>query len=634
MCGIAGLLGVTGDADRAGVVEGMCTVQTHRGPDDDGLWSDDASHCVFGHRRLSIIDLSRTGSQPMVSADDRWVVSFNGEIYNHRDLRSELEQAGHRFRGTSDTEVLVEAFAAWGFEAALSRLNGMFAVAAFDRQEGRLHLARDPLGEKPLYWASVDGGLAFASELSALRRCPGVPTDIDRRSIALYFRLGYVPAPFTALSGVHKLAAGHRLEARLGEAPTVTPYWDPTALLGQERMPEAESFAEIEALLTDAVRLRLDADVAVGVFLSSGVDSTCIAALATQVTDRVRTFTVGFDEPSVDESDHAAEIAGHLGTEHHTLSVSADAGLDLVDSIAGVYGEPFADPSAIPTMLLSSAARQHVTVCLSGDGGDEVFGGYNRYLLGAAAWGRVGRIPAPLRRVGAGVVERLDPAWADRVIRPGRGPRALRIRNPGDKLERLATLLRTTDDVDLAQRLVALWPDQLPLGADPHATVFDHPPTALGEHDVVEQLMYLDTVTTLPDQMLTKVDRASMQASLEVRVPLLDPRVVAAAWRAPDALRLSDGQTKRALRRIARAHVPQEVLDRPKIGFDPPLGRWLRGPLRPWAEDLLSGDALRRHGLDAGVVRPLWDRYIAGQPSDYRVWSVLMYQSWAAQLQR
>lgn len=631
MCGIAGLLGVTGEADRAAVVADMCAVQTHRGPDDDGVWHDEGAHCTLGHRRLSIIDLSPTGSQPMVSADQRWVLSFNGEVYDHRSLRSELEVAGHRFRGTSDTEVLVEAIAVWGFEPALSRLNGMFAVAAFDRREGRLHLARDPLGEKPLYWAAIDGGIAFASELDALRRCPGVPSDVDQRSIALYFRLGYIPAPFTALTGVHKLAAGHRLEARLGEAPTVSPYWKATALLGQERAPDDESYAEIERLLTDSVRLRLDADVPVGVFLSSGVDSTCIAALATQVADRVRTFTVGFDEPSVDESDHAAEIARHLGTEHHTLSVSADAGLDLVDFIAGTYGEPFADPSAIPTMLLSSAARQHVTVCLSGDGGDEVFGGYNRYLLGAAAWDRVARVPALLRRAGAAVVERVDPTWADRLILPDRGPRPLRIRNAGDKLERLATLLRTTDDVDLAQRLVAVWPNQLPIRADPHPTVFDRPPAALDGHDVVEELMYLDTVTTLPDQMLTKVDRASMRASLEVRVPLLDPQVVAAAWRAPASLRLSDGQTKQALRRIARAHVPQEVLDRPKIGFDPPLGRWLRGPLRPWAEDLLSADALGRHGLDPVVVRPLWERYLGGQPSDYRVWSVLMYQSWASQ---
>jgi asparagine synthase (glutamine-hydrolysing) len=631
MCGIAGLLGVTSDSDRRGVVAAMCDAQVHRGPDDHDVWQDEGAHCAFGHRRLSIVDLTPTGHQPMVSADERWVLSFNGEIYLHRQLRRALEAEGRRFRGTSDTEVLVEAIAAWGLTATLERLNGMFAFAAFDRQERRLHLARDPLGEKPLYWTEVEGGIAFASELSGLRRCPGVSDDVDRRSIALFFRLGYIPAPFTALQGVHKLAAGHRMEVRLGEPPTVVPYWDAPALLGQDRLPEEVSFAEIEKLLTDSVRLRLDADVPVGVFLSSGVDSTCIAALATQVADRVRTFTVGFDEPSVDESDHAAEIARHLGTEHHTLSVSADAGLDLVDSIAGTYGEPFADPSAIPTMLLSAAAREHVTVCLSGDGGDEVFGGYNRYLLGSAAWERVGQVPAPVRRLGARLIDRVDPAWADRMIRPDRGPKQLRIRNAGDKLERLATLLRTSDELDLAQRLVAVWPDQLPIGATPHATVFDAPPPGLDGHGLVEELMYLDTVTTLPDQMLTKVDRASMRSSLEVRVPLLDPRVVAAAWRAPASLRLHDGQTKRALRRIAAAHVPQEVLYRPKIGFDPPLGRWLRGPLRPWAEDLLSTGSLARHGLDPDVVRPLWDRYLAGQPSDYRVWSVLMHQSWAEQ---
>jgi len=630
MCGIAGLLGVTADADRAGVVADMCDALTHRGPDDHGLWEGEA-HCVLGHRRLAIVDLSPTGHQPMLSADGRWVISFNGEIYDHRALRDDLERAGTRFRGTSDTEVLVEAIAARGIRGALRRVNGMFAVAAFDRRERRLHLARDPLGEKPLYWAPVDGGLAFSSELPSLRCCPGAAGVIDRRSIALFFQLGYIPAPHTAFTGVHKLGAGHRLEFALGEAPQVSAYWDPTTLLGQERQPEAQSAREIEDLLRDSVRLRLDADVPVGVFLSSGVDSTCIAALATRVSDRVRTFTVGFDEPSVDESDHAAAIARHLGTEHHTLNVAADAGLDLVDAIAGTYGEPFGDPSSIPTMLLSAAAREHVTVCLSGDGGDEVFGGYNRYLLGAAAWARLSRVPPGVRGAAASVVDRVDPAWADSLLRPDRGLRLLRIRNAGDKLERLATLLRTPDDADLAQRLVAVWPDRLPIDAEPHGTVLDDPPRALVDHDVVERLMYLDTVTTLPDQMLVKVDRASMRSSLEVRVPLLDLRVVDAAWRAPESLRLSDGDTKRILRRIARQHVPAEVLDRPKIGFDPPLGRWLRGPLRPWAEDLLGPAALDRHGLDAGVVRPLWDRYLAGQPSDYRVWTLLMHQSWAEQ---
>lgn len=634
MCGIAGILGVTSDADRAGVVGGMCDLQAHRGPDDEGVWQDEAAHLAVGHRRLSVVDLSPAGHQPMASADERYVVSFNGEIYNHHELRVQLQTAGHHFRGTSDTEVLVEAVAEWGVVEALGRLNGMFALAVFDRHERQLHLARDPLGEKPLYWAQIDGGVAFASELPALSRCPQVPDVVDRRSIALYFRLGYIPAPFTAIAGVHKLPAGHHLQVRLGSDPVVQRSWDASELLGQVRRSEADSFAEIDQLLTDSVRLRLEADVPVGVFLSSGVDSTCIAALATQVTDRVRTFTVGFDEPSVDESDHAAEIAGHLGTEHRTLTVAADAGLDLVDAIAGAYGEPFADPSAIPTMLLSAAARDHVTVCLSGDGGDEVFGGYNRYLLGARTWSRIGSVPLGLRRLAASGIDRLDPDAVERLVRSDRGPRVMRIRNAGDKLERLVTLLRTRDDADLAQRLVAVWPDRLPVDAPPHTTAFDLPPSALANHDVVERLMYLDTVTTLPDQMLTKVDRASMWSSLEVRVPLLDHRLVEAAWRAPDSLRLSGGETKRALRRIARRHVPAAVLDRPKIGFDPPLGRWLRGPLRSWAEDLLTTDALDRNGLDPEVVRPLWGRYLAGDRADYRVWSVLMYQSWAEQRHR
>ena len=623
------MLGVVPDDTRAAAVARMTVALTHRGPDDDGIWTDDESHVSIGHRRLSIIDLSPTGHQPMVSADERWVLTFNGEIFGYRDLRRALEAEGVAFRGTSDTEVLVEAVARWGVEDALSRLNGMFAIGIYDRRERRLHLARDPLGEKPLYWAAVDGGVAFASELGALRRCPGVPTGIDHASVATFFRLGYIPAPHTVHAGVHKLPAGHRLEVRLGEEPTVSAFWDAAALLGQERLPAEASFAEIESLLADSVRLRLEADVPVGVFLSSGVDSTCVAALAAQVTEGVRTFTVGFDEPSVDESDHAAEIAAHLGTEHRTLHVAADAGLALVDEVAASYGEPFADPSAIPTMLLSAAAREHVTVCLSGDGGDEVFGGYNRYLLGARAWPMLSRVPLSARRAAAAVVDRVDPGLVDRLLAGERGPRSLRVRNAGDKLERLGSLLRTDDDGDLARRLVSIWPAELPVSARPHRSVLDDPPPALAAHDPVERLMFLDTVTTLPDQMLTKVDRASMRSSLEVRVPLLDPRVVTAAWRAPDSLRLSDGRTKRALRRIAERHVPAEVLDRPKIGFDPPLGRWLRGPLRPWAEDLLAHDSLRRSGLEPAIVRPLWEAYLRGRPADYRVWSVLMYQSWA-----
>ena len=631
MCGIAGVLGVVGDGERPGVVRQICDSLIHRGPDDDGVWSDADAHVAMGHRRLSIIDLTHTGHQPMVSADGRWVISFNGEIYGYRELRDELESSGVRFRGNSDTEVLVEAVSRWGVVDALCRLNGMFAIGVFDREERCLHLARDPLGEKPLYWAKVGGGLVFGSELGALRRCPGVSDEIDPASAATFFRLGYIPAPHTIHPNVWKLAAGHRLEVRLGGQATVSRFWDPTALLGQDRLPEQQALAEIESLLTDSVRLRLQADVPVGIFLSSGLDSTCVAALAVEVAERVRTFTVGFDESSVDEAEHAAEIADHLGTEHHTLPLSADSGLALVDEVATIYGEPFADPSALPMMLLSAAARDHVTVCLSGDGGDEVFGGYNRYLLGAGAWPLVQRVPVGLRRAVAATVDRIDPVLVDRVIRADRGPGRLRVRNAGDKLERLSSLLRTESDADLPRRLMSVWPGDLPIDARPHVSLLDVPPPALAAHDPVERLMFLDTVTTLPDQMLTKVDRASMHASLEVRVPLLDPRLVAAAWRAPASLRLSDGQTKRALRRIAYRRVPEALLDRPKIGFDPPLGRWMRGPLRPWAEDLLADRSLRRHGLEPSVVRPLWTEFLAGRPTEYRVWSLLVYQSWAEQ---
>ena len=626
MCGIAGVLSERRDDNCLDAVEAMTACLRHRGPDDGGIWCDPSGQVVLGHRRLSIIDLTPTGHQPMSSADGRWTVSYNGEIYNHLALRADLERRGSRFEGTCDTEVLVEAIAIWGLDGALSRLNGMFAFAAWDARDERLHLVRDPLGEKPLYYAEHNGRLAFASELGGLGALPWVDRTPDRAATATYLRLGYFPAPYTPFVGVRKLRAGEVVTARAGGRVEPRRYWRLEDMIGQASTDEPHPFDSLESLLLDSVALRLHADVPVGVFLSGGLDSTVVAALAVAAgSGPVRTFTAVFDDPAIDESALAREVAGALGTVHRELPVTVADALDLAPRIPAIYGEPFADPSAIPTALLCRAASEHVKVCLSGDGGDEVFGGYNRYLLGTELWPRLRRFPASARRAAARLVDGIPPTIADRI--GDRLPGRLRVSAPGDKLHRFGALLRTRDDAELPKRLVSIWPDAAPI-ADPGAiTILEQPdrwPTALSP---TELLMFLDSLTTLPDQMLTKVDRASMASSLEVRPPLLDLRVVQAAWTTPEA-RLAGGATKPLLRWIAAKRLPSGVLDRPKRGFDPPLGAWLRGPLREWTEALLSPAALEASGLHVSLVGDTWRSFLSGRRLDYRVWSVAMLQAW------
>lgn len=622
MCGITGAAdSLPTDVLRARV-EAMTRRLIHRGPDDAGTWASARGDVVFGHRRLKILDLSDAGHQPMTSADGRWTITYNGEIYNHREIRRDLEATGIRFRGHSDTEVLVEALARWGVYATLDRLNAMYAFAAHDAREQVVHLARDPLGEKPLYFAAGTSALIFASELKAFEAVRDVNRTIDPHAIAQYLRLGYVPAPFTPYEGVRKLRAGTRIEWRKGEGCTEFTHWSLGDVVARRHERQTDLDA-LEALLRDSVRLRLDADVPVGVFLSGGIDSTAITALAIESSPEVHTFTAGFDDPAYDERVAAQGVADHLGTTHCVLPIAADDGLALADTLMSHYDEPYSDPSAIPMMLISRAAKEHVTVCLSGDGGDEVFGGYNRYLLGTELWPRIARIPHPVRRVAGHAVRRLPPDAVDRFA--SRLPGTNRVRNAGDKLDRLATLLTTRRTEDLGERLVAIWPDELPLSRDSFPASDVEVPAGLSP---TERLMYLDGVTTLPDQMLVKVDRASMAASLEVRAPMLDRRVVEAAWSAPADLRISTGETKRALREITRRHVPDDLVHRPKIGFDPPLGDWLRGPLRHWAEELLMPAKLDSVGLDSARIRATWNAHQRGRRNEYRLWSVLMLQSW------
>lgn len=629
MCGIAG--GVAPD-DSALVadVEQMSAALSHRGPDDDGCWVDANAGVVLAHRRLSIIDLSQAGHQPMVSADERWVLVLNGEIYDFLERRRVMEASGVSLRGHSDTEVFLELIAQRGVLKACAAVDGMFAFAAFDREQRVLHLGRDRLGEKPLYYGRVGSRVLFASELSALRQVPNVRSAPDHEAVADFLRWGFVPAPRSILPGIHKVPPGAvvRIDAA-GTASEPERYWslDATARAGLAdpfRGSESEWLAEAEALLSASIRRRLVADVPLGAFLSGGLDSSTIVALAQQLSARpVRTFTVavGGDD---DESSAAQAIARHLNTDHTTLPLPELDALDLAQAVATTYDEPFADPSAIPTTLLCRAAREHVTVALSGDGADELLGGYNRYQVADGLPGRMLTLPRPIRS-GIGVVlTALTPGGWDRAARllPGRLP-AL-----GTKLHKLARVLKADSHAGAYLALAAQW-DPASLLVQPSAgsgvSLTDLP----GASDL-QDLMLADQLRTLPDNMLVKVDRACGAVGLEVRVPFLDHRFVEFTWRLPDHAKIRSGQGKWLIRQLLGKHVPAELWQRPKLGFDPPLAEWLRGPLREWAHDLLSPDRLSRQGLlKPGPVAAAIAAHDRGSENlDYPLWTLLMLQSW------
>ena len=646
MCGIAGLLDArsrrTHD-ELIGLIDHATESLRHRGPDRGDRWTDAQAGIAFGHRRLAIVDLSEHGAQPMVSASGRTVVVCNGEIFNFQAIRRELTERGATFSGTGDTEVLVEAIDTWGVRDTLERVNGMFAFAAWDRSVRTLTLVRDRLGEKPMYYAERGQQVAFASELRALRRIPDMCTEIDDASVAAFLRWSFVPHPQTIWRGVRQLAPGTLVEFRSSngrlEARTET-WWsladaEERGRAGRAAPVAADAADRLEDLLGDAVRLRLIADVPLGAFLSGGVDSSLVAALAQRHSGTpLRTFTVRMPDIGFDESVQARAVAAHLATEHETVDLSERDALAVIPELAQIYDEPFGDPSMLPMVVLSRQARTNLTVSLSGDGGDEVFAGYNRHVHGAAAWRRSRRLPTPLRRSLGWALLRPSPRFVDRAA--GRLPSRWRKPNAGDKVQKLGRLLRD-DGATAWESLVTTWPaDDFPLaGGRLHPGLGFPPAPAAGPElgpplGPVESMLWLDTVMVLPDEMLTKVDRASMSTGLEVRVPFLDHRVVEWAWALPLSAKVQGGHGKQIVREVLHRHVPAALVDRPKMGFDPPLGAWLRGPLRPWAEELLGADRLRRDGwLDAAIVRRHWDEHRAGSRNwDYRLWSVLMFNAW------
>jgi asparagine synthase (glutamine-hydrolysing) len=637
MCGIAGFwMGACDeDAARAALTR-MTDALVHRGPDASGVWVDASRGIALGHRRLSIVDLSPLGQQPMPSTSGRYWLVFNGEIYNYRVLRDTLHAQGVAFRGHSDTEVLLALIERDGFDAALGQCVGMFAIALWDRDRGVLSLARDRFGEKPLYVGRCRGGLAFASELSALRTLPGVSSEIEPAALAAYLRHGYVPAPMSMLRDVVKLEPGTiaTFAAPVYGSATTTRYWSvrDAALSGLATSPAGSDearVAQLDHLLRGAVADQMVADVPLGAFLSGGIDSSLIVALMqAQSAQPVRTFTIGFRESAFDEAPHAEAVARHIGTDHTTMIVTAQDALNVIPRLPSIYNEPFADASQIPTVLVSRLAREHVTVALSGDGGDELFGGYARYPLAMRAWGRVSGLPHSIRRASRAMITAVGAGTWDRAL----GPMGLISRGvTGDRVHKLATLIDMRTFPDFYLHLVSAWrrPQDLLPGVVEQDTAIRAPFNA-GRGGLLADMMFRDQVSYLPDDILVKVDRAAMAASLETRAPLLDHRVAEFAWQLPTNCWQRDGQGKWIVRQVLDRYVPRALIDRPKQGFGVPIAEWLRGPLRDWADDLLSPDALRHDGIfRAEPVLQTWKEHRDGTrnwaPS---LWHLLMFQAW------
>jgi asparagine synthase (glutamine-hydrolyzing) len=621
----------------------MCDAIKHRGPDDSGEWVDAESGVALGFRRLAIIDVSPAGHQPMVSASGRFIATFNGEIYNFEALRQELQEAGlaPAFRGHSDTEVMLAAFEAWGVEASVKRFNGMFAVALWDRELRRLHLIRDRMGVKPLYYGFAGRTFLYGSELKALRRHPDFAGRIDHGALHLYFRFLYVPAPFSVYEGIRKLMPGtiFTFDPATGRTET-TVYWSAAeaAMRGTGHRfqgSEEEASHKLETLLRDAVRIRMIADVPLGAFLSGGVDSSLVVALMqAESSSPVRTFTIGFTEAAYDEARYAAAVARHLGTDHTELYMTPDDVVNVIPKLASMYDEPFADSSQIPTHLVAMLARRHVTVSLSGDGGDELFGGYNRYFIGQKVARRLAALPRSARPAVIRALKSLSPEAWDRVLALGRPllPAALRQPSSGQRIHKVARIIAADDPDAMYFELVSHWSNVVTVvtnGSEPQAPVTvrsEWPPLA----DPVERMMYFDQISYLPDDILTKVDRASMAVSLESREPLLDYRLVEFAWTLPLSMKVRGGQGKRVLRRVLDRYVPNRLIERPKMGFGIPLESLLRGRLRDWAESLLDPAVMSKQGLlDTALIRSRWNDHITGKGDwKHHLWGVLMFQAW------
>ncbi len=640
MCGIAGIYQLSGSLLLEDAVKTMTSCLEHRGPDNDGFWFDREHGLALGHRRLAILDLSDSGRQPMVSSCKRYVIVLNGEIYNYKQIKAELVKLGYVFKGRSDTEVLLEAIAKWGFEEALKKATGMFAVAVYDNFEKTLSLARDRIGEKPLYYAHAGGRFLFASELKAIGSVSNLEIDID--ALALYFRHNYIPAPYTIYRGVKKLEPGCLL--------TVTPsgiavdlstrrYWSLAAVIdnGQSNLlhqAEEELISDFDHLLRTVVGEQMVADVPLGAFLSGGIDSSAVVAIMQSLSSRpIKTFSIGFQEDDYDEAGFARAVAKHIGTEHTELYVSPEEALKFAVKMPAYYDEPFADSSQIPTCIVAQLAKEQVTVSLSGDGGDELFGGYNNYSRADTIWKRAGSIPKPFSRAIESITGLMPLGGLDLI---GKAASPFLGQNDflnGDRINKLTHLMAAKSRADLYRNLISVWPF-------PEAVVKQskEPSSMLTRPDLwpkadlnfIEWMMYIDAVSYLPDDILVKVDRACMAVSLESRIPLLDHRVIEYAWKLPFKAKVKEGQKKWLLKQLLYRYVPQELFNRPKQGFAVPIGAWLRGPLKEWAEALLAEERIRKDGfLNYATIATRWHEHQQGKRNwQHSLWTVLMFQAW------
>ena len=654
MCGIVGLLDATSSSsdDREILVRRMTRSLLHRGPDAEGCWIE--NEIALGHRRLSILDLSKAGAQPMHSDCGRYVITFNGEIYNHLEMRRDLEKirAATTWQGHSDTETLLAGIMYWGLDETLQRASGMFAIALWDRQLKHLFLARDRIGEKPLYWGWAKQTFVFGSELKALRQHPDCPTDICRDALAQYLTYAYVPAPRSIHPGIYKLEPGCILKVAgpPPSAPPTTPlrpnenyrsvsihrFWSLNKTLESGHVSplanEAEALKIVETTICEAVSRQMISDVPLGAFLSGGIDSSLIVSLMQrQATLPVKTFTVSFENGAFDEAHYAAAVARHLGTDHTEITVTDREAQDVIPELSVLYDEPFADSSQIPTHLVCRAAREHVTVALSGDAGDELFGGYNRYFLGPKVWGQFEKIPKPLRR-GLGHMISAPPISIYNWL--GRNTRSkFAINHAGDKAQKIGYALKHVDNIDdLYRSLISSWAGNAVAKGTQHLplSVLDDTLPDFLDSDVAARMMVQDMRSYLPDDILCKVDRAAMGVSLETRIPFLDPAVISVSARLPTSMKVRHGQGKWALRQVLYSHVPRHLIERPKTGFSIPLGDWLRGPLRLWADELLTPQTLTVDNLiDPAPVLAAWKEHLSGQRDwSQKIWIILMFQAW------
>jgi asparagine synthase (glutamine-hydrolysing) len=645
MCGLTGFCDFTGLAqDAENVCKNMASTLVHRGPDDSDIWLDHDAGVALGHRRLSIQDLSVHGHQPMLSGSGRYVVAFNGEIYNFLALKKELEKSGHVFRGHSDTEVLLAAIETWGVNHTLERCTGMFAFALWDRNDRTLILARDRMGEKPLYYGWQGKTFLFSSELKAMRVHPEWKGDIDRNALTLYMRNNYIPAPWSIHVGIHKLLPGSVVRVptttRINELPSPIHYWDIRKIAEQGesnplQISDDEAVSELNQLLRKSIRQQMIADVPLGAFLSGGYDSSTVAALMQAESNRqIKTFSIGFHEEAFNEAQHAKKVASHLGTEHTELYVSPEQAMDVIPRLPQLYDEPFADSSQIPTFLVSEMTQQHVTVSLSGDGGDELFAGYERYPVTNAIWQKVASTPYPLRNLAGRIIKSISPEllnhslnWLGPYLEKYGGQGLI-----GDKLHKGADLLKLTSFDELYINLLSQWrhPTELVIHAHEPRSLLTESSWTSNLNNKTHRMQYMDQISYLPDDILVKVDRAAMGVSLETRVPFLDHHIVEFSWQLPINMKMRNGEGKWIVRKMLDQYIPREIMERPKMGFGVPISHWLRRPLRDWAESLLNERRLRDEGfLDPEVVRVKWEQHLNGSRNwEYLLWDVLTFEAW------